>query len=203
QLVLGGEHYNHKPINVALDGYFNSVFAHYSDKVKRENFSKGKIVIGNDVVISNGARIMSGVTIGDGAVVGAGTLVNKDVPPYAIVGGVPAKVIKYRFQPEQIESLRQIRWWDFELEFLLNNLDWILTLNEDADKFIGHFSGNENRYFDSEGKYFVSESENNQDVSLTGYVKDGQFFKLNENEHLQTYLGQLKSNHLFLDDKLI
>ena len=73
-----------------------------------EGVSKGNIIVDDDVWIGYGATIMSGVHIGQGAVVAAGAVVTKDVPPYAIVGGVPAKVIKYRFEPEMIEELLKI-----------------------------------------------------------------------------------------------
>lgn len=69
-------------------------------------------VIGNDVWIGDGATIMAGVHIGDGAVVAAGAVVTKDVEPYAIVAGVPAKVLRHRFAPEQIEKLLRLKWWD-------------------------------------------------------------------------------------------
>jgi len=70
-------------------------------------------VIGNDVWIGHGAFVLPGVSIGDGAVVAAQAVVTKDVPPYAVVAGSPAKVVKYRFAPEQIEALRASRWWDY------------------------------------------------------------------------------------------
>lgn len=74
----------------------------------------GDIVIGNDVWLGENVTIMSGVTIGDGAVVAANSHVVKDVPAYAIVGGNPAKVIKYRFSDDVVQKLLQIQWWNWE-----------------------------------------------------------------------------------------
>ena len=71
------------------------------------------IKIGNDVWIGVEAMILDGVTIGDGAVIGARTVVTKDIPPYAIAVGVPAKIVKYRFEQEVINRLLEIKWWDF------------------------------------------------------------------------------------------
>ena len=77
--------------------------------------TKGDVVIGHDVWIGTDVMILSGVTVGNGAVVGARTLVTKDVPPYAVVGGVPSHVIKYRFDPSTIQVLQRIAWWDWPL----------------------------------------------------------------------------------------
>ena len=76
--------------------------------------NKGDIVVGNDVWIGYEAVIMSGVTIGEGAIVGARAVVTRDVPPYTIVGGVPAKPIRKRFDDETIEKLLRLRWWDWD-----------------------------------------------------------------------------------------
>jgi acetyltransferase-like isoleucine patch superfamily enzyme len=73
----------------------------------------GDVVVGNDVWIGHGATILGGVTIHDGAVVGAGAVVTRDVPAYAVVAGNPAKLIRYRFDPETIELLRRLAWWDW------------------------------------------------------------------------------------------
>ena len=75
--------------------------------------TNGDVVIGSDVWIAEGATILSGVTIGDGAVVCARAVVVKDVPPYAIVGGVPSAVIRFRFPPATVEALLRIRWWEW------------------------------------------------------------------------------------------
>lgn len=80
------------------------------------------ITIGNDVWIGTHSMILGGVKIGDGAVIGAGAVVTKDVPPYAVVGGVPAKIIKYRFPQDMIDELLMIRWWDYPETVLKSNL---------------------------------------------------------------------------------
>lgn len=75
--------------------------------------NKGDIVIGNDVWIGYEAVVLAGVTIGDGAVIGARAVVTKDVPPYAVVGGVPARLIRRRFPDDTISALLALRWWDW------------------------------------------------------------------------------------------
>lgn len=72
-----------------------------------------KVYVGNDVLIGSHALILGGVTIGNGSVVGAGAVVTKDVPPYAVVVGVPARIIKYRFPPEVADRLQSLQWWDW------------------------------------------------------------------------------------------
>lgn len=74
------------------------------------------VEIGNDVWIGNNVTIVDGIKVGDGAILAMGAVVTKNVLPYAIVGGVPAKVIGFRFSPEQIEKLLAIKWWDWEFE---------------------------------------------------------------------------------------
>lgn len=73
-----------------------------------------EIYIGNDVWIGQRAMVMGGVRIGNGAVVGAGAVVTKDVPPYTIVGGVPAKIIRYRFSDKVVKKLQSSKWWDYD-----------------------------------------------------------------------------------------
>jgi len=85
--------------------------------------SRGPIVIGNDVWLGRGVTVLSGVTIGDGAIVGARSLVVKDVEPYAIVGGVPARLIRKRFEDRHIEELLTIRWWDWTEDEILSIVD--------------------------------------------------------------------------------
>ena len=84
--------------------------------------NKGDIVIGSDVWIGYEAVILSGVTIGDGAIIGTRAVVTKDVPPYTIVGGVPARPIRKRFDEKTIEKLEALRWWDWDEEKLRRSL---------------------------------------------------------------------------------
>lgn len=77
-----------------------------------------RVFLGNDVWIGSHAMVLGGVKVGDGAVIGAGAVVTKDVPPYAVVGGVPAKVIRYRFEQRIIDRLVALKWWNFPDERL-------------------------------------------------------------------------------------
>ena len=77
-------------------------------------YSRGHITIGNDVWICMNVTLLDNITIGDGAVIAAGSIVTKDVPPYAIVGGNPAKIIKYRFAPELIARFLKTKWWNYD-----------------------------------------------------------------------------------------
>lgn len=87
--------------------------------------NKGDIIIGNDVWIGYEAVIMAGVTVGDGAIIGTRAVVTKDVPPYTIVGGVPAKPIRKRFDNETLDELLKIRWWDWSEEKIARNIQAI------------------------------------------------------------------------------
>lgn len=82
------------------------------------------IEIGNDVWIGANVIILDGVKIGNGAILGAGSVVIRDVPDYAIVGGVPAKVIKYRFDKNQIKFLLQDKWWEKDIKYLCKNFKY-------------------------------------------------------------------------------
>ena len=87
--------------------------------------NKGDIVIGNDVWIGYEAVILSGVTIGDGAIIGARAVVTKDVPPYTIAGGVPARPIRKRFSEDTIAALLKLPWWNWPEEQIAANLEGI------------------------------------------------------------------------------
>ncbi len=91
-----------------------------------------KIIIENDVYIGANVTVLDGVTIGNGAVIGAGAVVSKDIPPYSIAIGCPIKILKYRFESDQIDELLQIKWWDFDE----NKLKDVESMFFDVDEFI-------------------------------------------------------------------
>lgn len=91
---------------------------------------KGPIVIGNDVWIGRRAIVLSGVTVGDGAIIGAGAVVSRDVPPFAVAAGNPARVVRYRFTDEEIEMLLDLAWWHWPED----------RIREEADLFLGRSS---------------------------------------------------------------
>lgn len=90
--------------------------------VKINKQKPSKVIIKNDVWIGANSVVMPGITIGNGAIIGSGAVVTKDVPDYAIVAGVPAKIIKYRFEDGIIKELLNIKWWDWEREKIENNI---------------------------------------------------------------------------------
>ena len=105
--------------------------------------TKGDVIIGNDVWIGEDVRIMSGVTIGDGAFIANNSHVVKNVEPYSLVGGNPAKLIKYRFSAEQIEKLLEIKWWDWPDQLI--NLYTPLLCSQNIDDFLQKVEENEQK----------------------------------------------------------
>lgn len=102
------------------------IYDKYYDVIEEKDLLQNEklvrpLLIGNDVWIGCNSTILRGISIGDGAVVGANSLVNKNVPPYAIVVGSPAQIIKYRFPKHIVEVLCQIKWWNLDIEIIKNN----------------------------------------------------------------------------------
>jgi len=128
-IFLGGEH----RYDWVTTFPFNIFFKEFS-YIKGHPATKGNVIIGNDVWIGAHALILSGVKIGDGAVIGARSVVTKDVEPYAIVAGNPARIIGMRFDQETINSLLKIKWWDWDLQRIKNNIPFLLS--NELKKFI-------------------------------------------------------------------
>lgn len=105
----------------------NSLNDSFKNIVKYEPYKK--ITIGNDVWLGEESLVMGGVNIGDGAIIAAHAVVTKDVPPYAIVGGVPAKVVKYRFSPEVIDALMDLKWWEWSDNTIRENKSFFAIEN--------------------------------------------------------------------------
>lgn len=105
----------------------NTVGISFADKYYFDEFQD--TTVGNDVWIGADAFIKSGINIGDGAVIASGAVVSKDVPPYSIVGGVPATVIRMRFTEEQIAKLQHIKWWNMDITWLKKNYKLLHSIN--------------------------------------------------------------------------
>lgn len=105
--------------------YKKSIFEEYrySDKEK-----KIPVIIGHDCWIGYGAKIIAGINIGNGAIILAGAVVTKDVPAYAIVGGVPAQIIKYRYDRDTIELLEKFEWWNKDIEWLKSHKNLLIDI---------------------------------------------------------------------------
>jgi len=131
-IYLGGEHRKDYVTTYPFGYLYQNVFnlnRQYGDKI-----TKGDVNIGNDVWIGENVVIMSGITIGDGAIIANNSHVVKNVEPYSIVGGNPAKHIKYRFTKEQIEKLLEIKWWYWDDEKINRYVELLTDTN--IDNFI-------------------------------------------------------------------
>lgn len=125
KIMTGGEHHTEwcttYPFNVKLIGLCDNPEIHAR--------TKGDVLIGNDVWIGMDAKILSGVRIGDGAVIGAGAVVTKNVRPYEIVGGIPAKKIRFRLCTDEIQTLLTLKWWDWSVEKIAEALPLLVSKN--------------------------------------------------------------------------
>lgn len=131
-IYLGGNHRTDWVTTYPFGHIHNNIFNNFNGI--GHPATKGDVTIGNDVWIGSNVTIMSGVTIGDGAVIANNSHIIKNVEPYSLVGGNPAKLIKYRFTPEQIEKLLEIKWWYWDDEKI--NSFAPLLCNTDIDDFI-------------------------------------------------------------------
>ena len=127
KLFAGGEHHKEYVSTYPFSMFFRG---RYSVGTHAE--AKGPITIGNDVWFGADAKVMSGVTIGDGAIIGAGAVVAKNIPPYAIVVGNPAKIISFRFDDKTIKRLLEIKWWNWDYSMLDKAVPYIQSSNMEA-----------------------------------------------------------------------
>lgn len=116
--IYSGENHNFNAPSMYTSYHWKHLFG--STFVSNKN-EVSKTIIGNDVWIGNGAIVINGVKVGDGAIIGAGAVVTKDVPPYSVVAGVPAKIIRKRFSDEIINLLLDIQWWNWPAEVIKEN----------------------------------------------------------------------------------
>lgn len=127
-IMNGGNH-----LTEATSAYPFAIFGGaWQDAMQGRSYpTKGNTIIGNDVWIGQGATIMPGVHIGDGAIIATKAVVTKNVAPYTIVGGNPAKPIKKRFTEEVITNLLELKWWDWDIEKITRNVDKLTSHPED------------------------------------------------------------------------
>lgn len=130
---IGGMNHDYTKVSMLPKYRFKQLLNGGEKLIEKEEHSS-LCEIGNDVWIGAGANILHNVKVGDGAIIGAGAVVTRNVEPYSIVTGVPAKKIKYRFDKHIIEELLKIKWWDWPLEIIEKNID--LLLNEDVNENI-------------------------------------------------------------------
>jgi len=139
-ILLVGDHGTRCASTYPFDGLFSHL---EGGEFSGHAFTKGDVVIGHDVWIGMRALILSGVKIGNGAVIGAQSVVTKDVAPYSIAAGNPARHIKFRFSPDVIQELERIAWWNWPLPELKESLPWLL--NPDVQEFLERYSRSSGR----------------------------------------------------------
>ncbi|GLZ31249.1 acetyltransferase [Lentzea sp. NBRC 105346] len=122
RFIMSGANHSTKGVSTFPFTIFGGEWAERTLDIALDIPSRGDTVVGNDVWIGYRAIIMPGVHIGDGAIIATGAVVTSDVPPYTVVGGNPAKVVKQRYSDEDIERLLRVKWWDWPVEKVTRHL---------------------------------------------------------------------------------
>lgn len=138
-MTISGRHAYTYPFATTCPMFFSTMRQNGETFVREQKFEelcyavpekKYATVIGNDCWIGEGVKIIAGTKIGDGAIVFAGAIVTKDVPAYAIVGGVPAKIVKYRYSEEDVLFLKKLKWWNWSVEDLKKRADLLCDIEK-------------------------------------------------------------------------
>lgn len=203
RILAGGEHHNEQVMNNALS-FLPKLLDRISDHARHQVYprSKGPGEIGGNVVISTNVTILSGVRIGSGAVIGAGAVVTRDVPPFAVAAGNPARVLRYRFPPSVAMKLLEIRWWDFDLDYLAANIG--VLAEAAADEVVVKLGdARRNRYdltedyivLEKRGTLGIVDSSTHENYRLAGVEVGGHFVALDRlPDPMRHYLMQLDGN---------
>jgi Acetyltransferase (isoleucine patch superfamily) len=198
-------------------------------EIQRKLPKRGQILIGHDVWIGNNAVLLSGIKVGHGAVIAADTVVTKDVPPYAIVGGNPMRIIKYRFEEEIIHKLLRLKWWNWDTSLIEERKEWF-GLEIEAFVNLAHSSADTRHeeqvsidakavtylfYPDFTEQYSVWQNVLSQyltsftsedDVSLLLRIEDGPLFEAclqSLDEFIQPLLHEKSPDMLIINDSVI
>jgi acetyltransferase-like isoleucine patch superfamily enzyme len=192
-LLVDGEHKNDQIVNVE----FMQFPLAYKQLRSQGQWTtpiraKGLTQIGHNVLLSLGVTVLSGVTIGNGAVIGANSVVTRDIPPFAVAAGNPARVLHYRFDESIIESLERIRWWDFDFQTLFSHASKMQSLSTEG--FIDFFGRmGPDHYVDDRRNFVFSVLNERHDIQCIGCDIDGVFMPTETlDPALQFYINQIK-----------
>ena len=192
-IMVDGEHKNDQIVNIE----FMQFPLAYRQLRSQHQWTtpithKGVTRIGHNVVLSHGVTILSGVTIGNGAVIGADSVVTRDIPPFAVAAGNPAKVLHSRFDPPTIEAIERTKWWDLDYQTLFSNAFQMQHLG--TEDFLAHFGQMGPEHFVGHDRNFVFSVLNERhDIQCIGCDIEGTFIPPDQlDPAIQFYINQLK-----------
>ncbi len=192
-IMADGDHRNDQPINIAF-----STAPVFKQLAAMSGVSSlvgvRPISIGNGVLLSSHAVVLPGVAVGDGAVLGAGAIVTREVPPFAIMGGSPAKLIRKRFSEDEIATLQSVAWWNFAPAYMAQKMPILNQLATDAGP---------HPYRVDRPKFVLQIGDSNDGVAVLGYEDNGQTRTLSDApEKVRKYVEQAfgDSGHYWLAD---